>query len=326
MSIIQDHGLKPATVSSVEILEVDETPVFDFEVEDNHNFFVRSRGSLGPGVLVHNCHLAPALETSRVLSQFNARYRVGLTATPERKQELLMNIIFDLFGVVIYEAKVDRLVPFVETMETGLTFKIKPGGGDAEFARFINRVEYSKDRIEKIATLAVRKVREGHMVLLPLMRVRAVEMMVRKINEIAEERIAAAFHGQVDKKRRPKIIDDARNYKIKVLVGNQRLISTGLNIPRASCLIECFLSNNMPNAEQRTARILTVYDGKPQPVIVYVLDNCEILQKTRRSEWWGCIHPRFRPKMTQVTRQRLMAWFSSSSTQRFQESADAYQL
>ena len=255
-------------------------------------------------------HGLPALETSRVFAQFNCEYRFGLSATPARKQEGLIEILFELIGPVIYKADVEQWVPTVEIAETGLKFEM-PKNGD--FTRFTNRIEYSKARIKFIARKAYEAAQQGHMVLVPLLRTRSVEAVVREVNLLSDDqRIAACFTGSVPKTIRKQLIDDARNYKIKVLVGIVKLISVGLNIPRASYLIESAPSSNLPNCEQRTARILTPSDSKPKPVILYILDDCDAMRAMRRNEWWGCVYRKFNPRMTSTTRANLTAWFASS--------------
>lgn len=275
-------------------------------------------------LLIDEVHLCPALQTSRVLAQFNTTYRVGLTATPARKQEGLMQIIFDLIGPVVFQAKVERLVPRVEVLESDLVFNI---GKSGDFVRFINKMEYSKQRIQIIAKRVCKAVEEGHMVLVPVMRVKTVGLLVKAINEYAEQKIAQPFYGGMKKDYRDRVVEEARTYKCKVLVGNTKLLSTGLNIPRASCLMETALSSNIPNAEQRTARILTPFEGKPEPLIIYLLDDSDIMRSTRRKEWWQCVQPKFKPRMTQKTREHLMNWFAKKSTDRsYQGGRDAFQL
>lgn len=260
-------------------------------------------------------HLSPALETSRVLAQINAEYRIGLSATPDRKQAGLIQIVFDLIGPVIYRAEVERWVPTVEVVDSNMKFEIKRGG---DFTAFVNRIEYSKARNKLLAKIAYEQVEKGHMVLLPMLRTKAIDAVVRNINELAEDRIAANFDGRVKKEIRKNVIARARTYEIKVLVGNTKLLSTGLNIPRASCLIEAAPSSNVPNCEQRTSRILTPYQGKPQPLIIYVLDDCDIMRVMRKNEWWQCVFRKFNPKMTANTRANLLAWFAKNTARRYE--------
>ena len=69
-----------AKVIAVEQVSTDEE-VFDFTVEDDHNYFAGH----GSPILVHNCHQANAAAFSRVLNRINVRRKLGLTATVHRK-------------------------------------------------------------------------------------------------------------------------------------------------------------------------------------------------------------------------------------------------
>lgn len=264
-------------------------------------------------VMVDEVHLGTALETSRILSRFNATFRIGLSGTPEKKVECLFQIVYDLVGPIIYEAKVLRLKPRVELVPTECTKEIK-GMGDAAFTNFVTAIERDTKRCRIVAQRIVQAVNQKHMVLLPVMRVKTVDVMVAAINKFAGKRIAAPFYGTMNKDLRKKTIEWAREYKVKVLVGNTKLISVGLNIPRASCIVERFCpSSNVPNCDQRVSRILTPMEGKPNPLILYLLDNSKIMRATAKNEWWKCIHVRHNPLMSGEDRARLMEWLKGKS-------------
>lgn len=275
---------------------------------------LRRISNLFPVVCVDEVHLTPAPATSSVLSNFNSTYRWGLSGTPERKQAILMEIVFDLIGPVIYVAKVDRLRPRVDVVTTGAKIA-DPKGGHAEFARFVNRLEVHKDRVKTLLKYLKSALRDDHMILIPCQRVKTVNMLVTAINKMATEfwgfdaPIAEPFLGGQKKPERDRRVRDARTNKIRVLVGNIKLISVGLNIPRASMIIEYTLSSNRPNAIQRVARILTPMEDKPRPVVVFMLDESKIMRTTRRSEYWNAIHKEFNPYVPGNVKATLMEWF-----------------
>lgn len=70
-------------------------PVYDFTTETHH--FVAN------GALTHNCHHTPST-TFSVIDKFKARYRLGLTATPERSDGLTPVLKF-YFGGFCYKYK-----------------------------------------------------------------------------------------------------------------------------------------------------------------------------------------------------------------------------
>ena len=153
------------------------------------------------------------------------------------------------------------------------------------------------------------------MVLIPLTRVNSILEYTRYINEkVDRPKYALPFYGKIKKEDRMKVIDAARNYKCKILVGNIALLSVGLNIPRASAIIECGINSNSPACKQRLARVLTPMDDKPTPLFVFTLDECDIMRKCRRTEWWNTITPTFKPVVSSETKKTLNAYFAASSS------------
>lgn len=276
-----------------------------------------------PVLYMDEIHLAPALATSRVLSRFNTTYRIGLTGTPERKQEGLYLIVEMLIGKVLYRAQVDRLRPRVELLNTELTLNLGKQASQGAFSRFVTKVEKHPKRLMMIAKRAIQAVDSGHMVLIPFARTDPCEALVKTINRLRGKRIAAAFHGKLRKDQRALVLERSKQYKTKVLVGNSKLLSTGLNIPRASCLFEgTTLSSNIGNTDQRVSRILTPMDGKPQPLIILVNDDSDILRKTRAKEWWQCIVPRHRPEVTMQDMATLKTWFAGKDAHNLEGKID----
>src|SRR5690606_14277797 len=65
--------------------------VYNLEVEWNHNYFAN-------GVLVHNCHHAPSKEYQRIVQYFSQNPNckiLGVTATPDRSDEIAMSEVFE---------------------------------------------------------------------------------------------------------------------------------------------------------------------------------------------------------------------------------------
>lgn len=261
-------------------------------------------------LIVDEIHQAPATVSARVLATFPARYRLGLTGSPDRKDQRFP-LVSNILGPVAHRVERKTLRPRVELLYTGLDFDIK-SGSPAAFTYMITRMEAHKERRDMLIKKAIAMAEAGHFVLLPVSRVKSVQEYVRLINQEAEEDWARPFLGGMKKELRKKTIDDARKYKFRILVGNISLISTGLNIPRASCLIYACFSNNLPKATQRFARVLTEMEGKPDPVIVLVLDEGKVHKTTRRNEFWNCLYKQFNPLIDQRTFSNLKAYLASA--------------
>lgn len=246
-----------------------------------------------------------------LLAQFNVEYCLGLTGTPDRKDGKFL-IMEKLIGPVIYQGKVKRQRPTVRTVMT----EYSDDRDMTAWTSIIGRMEGDKKRQKLIAKWAVKDVDNGHMIFIPLQRVKAIEKLVAEINKQAGARIAAPFHGGMDKLKRKKYIDYARDYRIKVLVGNIKLLSVGINVPRASCLYEVTASSNLPNAEQRFGRILTDYEDKPQPMYRIFMDLMKTRKRCFSNEFWNCMWPKFKPVIADKEMKMLKDWMSGRITQR----------
>lgn len=273
-------------------------------------------------VLVDEVQTANAPLFSKVVASFSCQYKIGCSGTPEKKSGADA-VARNLFGPVIHEIQVPRLVPRVILTKTNFVCTEGTSRGPGAWTRLVSRHEEDKNRLRMIAELALKDVADGHMVLIPVTRVAVAKALAMAINKLHPhpDKIADAFVGEgLSKKQRDEIIENARRYKLKVIVGNISLLSTGINIPRASCLYErVTLTSNIPNCEQRISRILTPFAKKPQPLIRLFLDETDISKSCLRNEWWQCIVPKFKPEISSVAKAQLEAHLKVSRKDR-----DAY--
>ena len=262
-------------------------------------------------VMIDEVHGTPAKETAKVATAFNAEYFIGLSGTVERKMTAEIEIALDVVGPIIHECAVERLVPRAIPLFTGIKIRDPKPGHQAGFTYFQSRLESDSARNNLLVTQVIKYAKAGHLVLLPVSRVNSVLKLTRMINQEMEQAgYALPFYGGLKKEMRQTVIQKARDFECRVVVGNISLLSTGVNIPRASCIFEVGATNNIPKCDQRLSRILTPMPGKPEPIIVVVLDESDMLRKCRRSEWWGCVHPRFKPTMDSGHRRDLMEYFA----------------
>ena len=245
--------------------------------------------SMFPLVIVDECHYAPAPMSAKLLSQVRARYRIGLSGSPDRKDGRYV-LFRNQVGPVLHETSAEALRPTVIPIHTGMHFAIKHQHG-AAFTNFKKSMENAKQRQRLIIEQAIKYAKRGHFVILPVTFTKTVLSFVELINNQVGEPWARPFHGGLRKDRRAATLVDAKNYEFRILVANIALISTGVNIPRASCLIDGITpTSNLPKARQRFSRILTPVLGKPTPTIVFLMDN-GLPQKMRINEFWNALKP-----------------------------------
>lgn len=257
-----------------------------------------------PVIIADEVHTAAATKYAQIVSKLNSQYTIGLSGTHDRKDgryELVNHIL----GPVIHELKTERLRPSIRLTRTGYTKAYK---GQVPWARMVSSLENDKKRIDVIAKQAIKDVAAGHMILIPVAQVKPIAKIVARINELSGRKLAYPFTGSLPKAKRDLYIEKAREYKIKVLVGTQKILSVGINIPRASCLYEICLSSNLPNATQRIARVLTPQESKTA-IVRYFLDDMGVRKNCLKNEWFNVMMPVFRPIISDKDKEMLNAYF-----------------
>jgi superfamily II DNA or RNA helicase len=202
--------------------------------------------------------------------------------------------------------------PLVDYVTPPGKYEIK-GMGNAGFTYLISKLENNTPRRNYLVKEIIKRAKQGHLVLVPMTRVNAILNYVRDINEEMGPGYALPFVGGLKKDKRVATIEDARNYTCKIIVGNIALLSTGLNIPRASCLFEVGISSNLPKAQQRFSRILTPMEGKPEPLILFSNDDCDLMRACRRNEFFNLLKPGFNPKIRPEIESALTTYFSQKT-------------
>jgi len=281
-----------------------------FYSEDGQRLLRRIR-DMFPIVISDEVHTGAAPKYAHILSRLNAKWFIGLSGTHDRKDGKYI-LIQHILGPVLHELKTKKLRPTIRLTRTGYTKSYK---GSVPWDRIVTSLETDKGRLKVIAQQAIKDVASGHMLLIPCARVKPIRTLVKLINDLAGKTIAYEFTGSLPKAKRDLYIEKARQYKIKVLVGTQKILSVGINIPRASCLYETVLSSNLPNAKQRMARVLTLVPDKPNPIIRYFLDDLNVRRNCMRNEYFNCMKPVFNPIISDRDASLLKAYFNSGGRQ-----------
>lgn len=233
---------------------------------------------------IDEVHTSSANKYIQEISRFNCKYKIGLTGTPDRKDGKYV-LTEAVVGPVLYEAKVERLRPTIRCVRTHFS----DGSKSSVWAYIVRKLETNKERMNLIADWALKDMAAGHMVIIPFTQVKPILECIDIINRKAGKQVAYPFYGGLKKQVRDDTIQKAREYKIKIIVGNMRLLGTGINIPRCSCIYNSTLSSNIPQSQQRFSRILTPCEGKPAPMIRLFLDDIQVARSCLNNEYWNSI-------------------------------------
>lgn len=233
---------------------------------------------------IDEVHTSSANRYIQEISRFNCKYKIGLTGTPDRKDGKYV-LTEAVVGPILYEAKVERLRPTIRCVRTHFS----DGSKSSVWAYIVRKVESNQARMDLIAEWALKDMAAGHMIIIPFTQVKPILKCIETINRKAGKTVAYPFYGALKKEVRDDTIQKAREYKIKIIVGNMRLLGTGINIPRCSCIYNSTLSSNIPQSQQRFSRILTPCEGKPAPMIRLFLDDIQVARSCLNNEYWNSI-------------------------------------
>ena len=255
-------------------------------------------------ICIDESHTVGATQFSKTVNSFKSKHRIGLTATVDRKDGMHW-MVKNVIGPILHTVTIETLVPDVKVVFS----KECDGKMPSMWATIINRISKNEKRDAVIVKHAVSAVKDGHSVVIPVLRVAHAKKLTEDINRLYGRNIAKSFTGASD---RESIIDGARKGKIKVVVGISKIVSTGINVPLWSCIIECMYSSNIPAMRQRLSRILTPIEGKIRPRIIYVLDDNKIARSCFANEFYqGCMIY-IKPIIDRETRAKIKAYMAGS--------------
>lgn len=225
---------------------------------------------------VDEVHRTCAPEFSKVLGKMKARSRFGLSATPKKKNKREV-LAYNLIGPVIATTRAEAMCPVIVVHPTPDTVRTKAQfNGQAGWTKFCQFLSRHEDRNMQIVQMAVKDVKAGRSVCIPIMYKEHADKLKREIDFALgyDTSVVALFMGgSKEAKKRKQVVDDARSGKIKVVIGIRSLIQLGINIPCWDTLYYILPMSNEPNWEQESYRILTPMPDKPTPRIRMFLDK-----------------------------------------------------
>ena len=265
--------------SRLEILSPDDIVVETVQTLVRRPWHVRERWGKRFGfVIMDEGHHVPAETFSEVISSMPARYRLALTATPERADGLT-DLLHWHFGPTIYRVDRDQLrdagqilTPAVRMVQTGYKVDLNR----TEWTRMLTDMARDNDRNDILLGSIRELVEGGHKVLVITERVNHARELAEALS--GDSLRAEALTGSMSKKMREVAIQDATNGAVDVLCAT-KLADEGLDMPCLSAVVLAMpISKALGKVEQRVGRIMRPYEGKVAPVVVDLVDDAKPLQ------------------------------------------------
>lgn len=218
-------------------------------------------------IVADETHRYAAPSWQEAISKFGASYRVGLTATPDRKDGL-QEVFFHHIGPIVYRMEGHKRVPLIWKIETDTHFKESSYlmyNGEVNTSKLVTKVSKEAGRTDTIVNYVVRALKKGRKVLILSERVAHVKEMAELLKTIVSEDFSVSLYigGMKQSKREEASEAD-------VICGTFAMAQEGLDIPALDTLI---LATPKTSITQSVGRILRDAPDKKDPVVVDFVDS-----------------------------------------------------
>ena len=230
-------------------------------------------------ILVDEAHLCPAEMFSTALNSLNAKVKIGISATPRRKDGKHV-FLSDYFSPFMVEARDPRQLqdPVVQVKRTDFRFPVIDPKRD--WSRQLNKLCGNKDYLKAIANFAKSQIVIGRC---PLILGERVQML-KDLQELIPESVCLI--GESDESTRSDVLQNVGG-KYKCVLST-KLFDEGISCHRLDTLYLTCPSNNPIKLEQRVGRIIREHPEKQIPMIVdfWLSGGIVARQQTKRLEWY----------------------------------------
>ena len=232
--------------------------------------------------MVDECHRVPASLFTEVVSAFDCRYMLGLSATAFRREDGMTRLINIVMGDSVHA--VDSRMLAASGAVVRPEFEQRPTdffrGFQGEYARLIKALAADPERNRLIVADVGGIVRAGHQgtVLVVSDRVAHCQALAAMLAEQGVE--AAVLTGQSPPESRGRIVEEVRAGRVPVLVATLQLIGEGFDCPGLNTLVLATPIKFEGRLLQVVGRIMRPAEGKRARVIDYVDARIPVLRRS----------------------------------------------
>jgi len=225
-------------------------------------------------VIVDECHNIPAQQAYSVINRQAAKYRYGLSATPQRRDnlEFMIHVVLGEIVAEIESHEVDGAVLPV----TVSTIQHNFIGNPESWTDFINLLARDDERNRVIVASAIKSSRAVGTAVLTA-TVNHAETLTGLIKQHGID--ALLLHGQLPKKEREQRMKDAPGRPL--IIGTLSLLSEGIDWPHVGAIIfaspvSASVDRETPAATrliQSIGRGRRPYPGRTMAHVLDIVDN-----------------------------------------------------
>ena len=221
-------------------------------------------------IVVDEIHKAATPTFHKVINSFYARYRLGVTATPKRRDSKEFLNLFT-FGQILAKGGTEQLSCDYVITETN--WEGTNPTGNRGWEALWNKLASDKKRNNFIAKCVIHDFENGHRIMLPVKRHKQMELLYKLIKRKARKKgynlNMCLYHGKLNKSYRKELQKDVSAGKYDVVIGSDQILSLGFNAPPISCIYINLHTYRTFEEDlyQEFSRIRTRYKKKNKPLI-----------------------------------------------------------
>lgn len=226
----------------------------------------------GVGLVVSDeAHRLGAKKWRYAITQFPAKYRLLLTATPERRDG--RHVVFERHvGARYHEMVRVGLRPRIEVMNLKTYMPpeqyTRPSDGQIILSRVVNMLSKNEVRNRKLGRVMFKALRARRQVLVLSDRLEQLDVFHSLLRPaLPSDVVISKFVGGSTKKVKK---ERARAPDSDLILGTFAMAQEGLNIPTMSVLM---MTTPKADVQQAVGRILRPLEGKGEPVLVDPVDR-----------------------------------------------------
>jgi len=234
-------------------------------------------------IIADECHHTPASTFTEVVSAFDCKYMLGLSATPYRRDRL-NKLIYTTVGNVTAEVKdldvQDNIIkPEIIARETSFYYDYKK---DSDYVPMITALIEDPARNEFIISDVVYESQDenNYSLILSDRKAHCEELAFILEGQGIE---CAVLTGDLSKKKRESVVRDIEDGSLKVIFATGQLAGEGLDLPKLNRLFVTTPIRWKGRIKQYAGRVMRQAEGKNDAKIYDYVDQVGVLINSYKS-------------------------------------------
>jgi len=232
-------------------------------------------------ILVDECHKAPAPKLMSIINSMYAKYRIGFTATPYRK-DLKHFHLEGIFGNTVIEHKSDYIKAKVNILQTDFIF---PFGGMSDYNDALSSIARNQEFNSLVVNTIKSLYEKGRHIIVVTPRLEHIEVLMKKLTVPCGHIVSEK--NQNDRDCNTDLLNSVFTEDRSVLFGTNGLVGTGFDLAVLDTLILPYSFNNKGELLQIVGRIERQYPDKLSPQVFHFFFKNRLITANQQTNTLG---------------------------------------